>query len=149
MPTNRPATSDTIIVRRADWHTDAALIRQVRRCVFIEELGIPAELEWDGRDAAAAHVLALDDAGNPVGTGRLLDDASLGRMAVLSSCRRQGVGRRLLAALMAIARQRHYPVIHLDAQTSVLNFYLSQGFMPTGPVFTKAGIGHQPMQRSI
>jgi len=149
MPTNRPATSDTVVVRQADWHADAPLIRQVRQHVFIEELGIPASLEWDDRDATAQHVLALDEHGRPIGTGRLLADAGIGRMAVLANWRRMGIGRRLLAALLSMARHRGCPQAHLDAQIAVMNFYLSQGFIPTGPVFSKAGIRHQHMQRHI
>jgi GNAT superfamily N-acetyltransferase len=134
MPTSRPATSDTILVRAADWHADEVLIRHVRDNVFVGEPGIPA---------------ALDNDGNPVATSRLLADTSIGRMAVLANWRRMGAGRRLLTALLSMARQQGCPEVHLDAQTAVINFYLSQGFSPTGPVFSRAGIHHQHMQLPI
>jgi len=133
-------------VRRACWETDKAQIRQMRDRVFIQEMSIPAELEWDGQDPQAEHVLALDDSGNPVGTGRLLANGSIGRMAVLRDWRRRGVGSALLTALLELGQEKGFQTICLDAQKTVIKFYQTQGFIAVGSIFTKAGIPHQPMQ---
>ena len=47
-------------------------IRVIREEVFIHEQHVPVELEWDELDANCIHILAMDSAGNPVGTARLL-----------------------------------------------------------------------------
>ncbi|MYV65908.1 GNAT family N-acetyltransferase, partial [Streptomyces sp. SID2131] len=47
----------------------------VRREVFVEEQGVPKELEYDAYDATAVHVLAVRADGLPLGTGRLLHGA--------------------------------------------------------------------------
>ena len=45
---------------------DIAACVRLRRAVFIEEQGVPEDVEQDGRDGAAHHVLAMLD-GVPVG----------------------------------------------------------------------------------
>mgnify|MGYP000958314653 CR=1 FL=1 len=59
------------LVAPADWPGDAGAIRSIRDAVFVRELGIPADLEWDGLDPDCAHLLAYDMAGNPIGTARM------------------------------------------------------------------------------
>jgi predicted GNAT family N-acyltransferase len=68
-------------VREAVLAVDGAAIRAIREAVFIQEQGVPAELEWDGSDAQATHLLAIEPGGQAVGTARLLPDGRLGRMA--------------------------------------------------------------------
>jgi len=133
-------------VHRADWRRDQNAVRSVRRRVFIDEQRIPESLEWDGRDGAAAHVLAVDGAGTPVGTGRLLEDGRIGRMAVLPEARRRGIGRAMLENLMRLARSRGIEQVYLDAQVSVLDFYRQAGFESVSRTFFEAGIPHQRMK---
>ncbi len=59
----------------------------VRRKVFIEEQRVPEALEWDDADAVSLHVLAVGQDGEPLGTGRLLPDGHIGRMAVIAPWR--------------------------------------------------------------
>ncbi|MGH8162006.1 MAG: GNAT family N-acetyltransferase, partial [Gammaproteobacteria bacterium] len=104
-------------VRSADWRHDRAALREIRTRVFIEEQKVPVELEWDSLDADCIHVLAW--AGDQaVGTGRLTPDGHIGRMAVLAHWRGRGVGARLLAHLVDVARERGGMSCHLDAQVS-------------------------------
>jgi predicted GNAT family N-acyltransferase len=73
---------EPVRVWRADWTADRAAIEHIRRMVFIEEQKVPIELEWDGLDAGAVHVLgSLNE--EIAGTGRLLADGRVGRLAVL------------------------------------------------------------------
>ena len=53
------------------------------------------------------HCIACRD-GVPVGTGRLLPDGRIGRMAVRVDQRGQGVGRRILAPAMIVAPDLGY-----------------------------------------
>lgn len=131
----------------ARWPEDAPALRRVRRTVFVEEQGVDEALEWDGRDEAAEHVLALDETHGPVGTGRLEPDGKIGRMAVLPPWRGAGVGSRLLEALLERARARGLGHVHLHAQEHALAFYHRHGFLGEGPRFLEAGIPHVAMSR--
>lgn len=132
-------------VRIADWHTDQAALRAVREAVFVREQGVGLELEWDGRDDAAVHVLAVDARQTAIGTARLLADGHIGRMAVLAPWRRRGVGTALLLRLLETARARALGRVFLDAQTHAVPFYGRHGFQTAGSPFMDAGIPHRRM----
>ena len=66
------------------WNELGALARPVREAVFVAEQGVPLALEWDKFDAVSRHVIARDSSGEVIGTGRLLPDGHIGRMAVLA-----------------------------------------------------------------
>ena len=84
-------------VRQVEWAQAQDTLRAIRDQVFIQEQGVPAELEWDGHDEGCLHLLATDAEGRPIGTVRMLPDGHIGRMAVLSPWRRRhGVGTALL-----------------------------------------------------
>lgn len=133
-------------LRLALWTSDALALRTVRRKVFIEEQQVPEELEWDEWDAQCLHLLAIDDAGKGIGTGRLLPDGHIGRMAVLREWRGQGVGAAILDMLIAAARERGLGVAVLNAQTHALGFYARRGFIAEGAEFQDAGILHRRMR---
>lgn len=132
-------------VRHADWQDDQAALSAVRRQVFILEQRVPEELEWDEADAPALHMLACDGGGHAIGTGRLLQDGHIGRMAVLREWRGRGVGAAILDALIAAARGRGLRGIVLNAQTHALGFYARRGFVAEGDEFPDAGIPHRRM----
>jgi predicted GNAT family N-acyltransferase len=133
-------------IRIAAWaelRADAMLIRNE---VFVAEQRVPAELEMDDMDAVCAHAIAYDAAGMPLATGRLLPDGHIGRLAVRSRCRGQGIGGAVLQALMAVARQRGDREVVLNAQTHAAPFYGSHGFAREGEEFMEAGIPHIRMR---
>ena len=68
------------------------------------EQQVPPELEWDGLDATAMHLLAQDSEMNPIGCARVLSGGAIGRMAVLKDWRGQGVGQALLKAAISSCR---------------------------------------------
>ena len=124
-------------------------IKTVREAVFIREQHVPVELEWDGLDDAASHVIALDSHAQVIGTVRLLDDGHIGRMAVLPQWRHQGVGSAMLNALLELARQKHLTRVFLHAQTTAIEFYQRHGFSIRGEEFMDAGIPHRYMERDL
>lgn len=136
-------------VRAASWLGDQSALQDLRRRVFIIEQQVPEALEWDAADAVSVHALALDAAGQPIGTGRLLPDGHVGRMAVLKAWRRQGVGGVILQWLIRQARQRGLRELQLHAQTHALGFYRAHGFMADGGIFIEAGIPHQRMSLRV
>ena len=105
-------------------------------------------MEWDGFDAQSRHVVATAD-GVPIGTGRLLPDGQIGRMAVLREWRGQGAGSALLTGLMEIARALGMGRVLLNAQVQALPFYLGHGFQVEGEEFNDAGIPHRRMWRDL
>lgn len=133
--------------------TDYAMARpaidSIRIQVFIEEQGIPAELEWDDQDASASFVLAYDTNNQVIGTGRLLADGRIGRMAVSKPWRGQGVGIALLDRLLEMAKQQGLRQVYLSAQTSATGFYQKAGFCSVGTIYQEAGIPHQKMHRLL
>lgn len=146
--TTMPATS-TCEIRYGDWATlneDAHLIRFE---VFVDEQKVPAEIELDEMDAVSLHAVAYDSTGTPVGTGRLLPDGHIGRMAVRKVARGTGIGGQLLQGLMSRARQRGDAYVVLNAQTSAASFYVAHGFKQSGDEFMEAGIAHIEMRRSF
>lgn len=134
------------IVRPVNWNAQRDALAALRRTVFIEEQDVPEEDEWDGHDESSFHVLALDDEGTPIGTGRLLLEGRIGRMAVLKEYRRKGVGAAILELLLEIARKQGIGTVILHAQTHALEFYARYGFVAYGRVFTEAGIPHRAMR---
>ena len=121
----------------------------IRFRVFVEEQGVPLSIELDDLDAVCVHAIAYDDAGTPIGTGRLLPDAHIGRMAVLEQWRRHGVGTMILNKLMEKAKERGHEEVRLSAQVHALDFYRRHGFQPLGEIYEEAGIPHREMRRSI
>ncbi len=136
-------------VVEADWLVRSADLMAVRNAVFVDEQGVPPELESDGRDLDASHFLAADQAGNPVGTARLLADGQIGRIAVLPAFRRRGIGRRLLELAMDSARARGDRRVWLHAQIEATDLYLQAGFRIVGERFMEAGIPHIGMERDL
>lgn len=133
-------------VALAHWPKDADALRRVRSEVFIQEQNVPEDLEWDGIDSDCLHALALDSQQLAIGTGRLLPDGHIGRMAVLSNWRGKGVGAAILQYLLNQALRRGDQDIVLNAQISALDFYRRYGFEAYGETFLEADIMHQCMR---
>jgi len=120
----------------------------IRMRVFVREQHVAAEIELDRDDQRAIHFLAVSS-GRAVGTARVVlrgNSAKIGRMAVLKTYRRQGVGSRLLQRAVATARQLGATNIYLHAQVPVIGFYEAMGFHSVGAVFDEAGIAHRKMR---
>lgn len=135
-------------VKPVYWTASQQALKQIRTTVFVMEQGVPMELEWDGLDEHAYHVMGFAPDGTPIGTGRLLRDGRIGRMAVLKEWRGRGVGRAMLDLLVAIAGERGHDEVTLHAQIRALDFYRRGGFTPQGKAFMEAGIPHIAMSRT-
>ena len=137
-----------VTVSRVDWNASGAALRAIRTAVFVVEQSVPAELEWDGIDERCLHVLAKTTAGEAIGTGRLLPDGHIGRMAVLKPWRGNGVGSMILAELLDAAREQRHTVVELSAQTHAIEFYRRHGFEMVSGEYLEAGIPHRTMRWS-
>lgn len=136
-------------VRPADWNIDQQQLRNVRHRVFIEEQHVPVELEWDGLDEEALHLLAFDLQGHAIGCARVLEDGSIGRMAVLAEWRKRGVGKALLQTAIDVCRACGHRTISLSAQTHAIAFYERAGFVVCSEEYPDAGIPHRDMRLEL
>jgi predicted GNAT family N-acyltransferase len=129
------------------------VIQTIRREVFQREQGVSEELEFDGLDDSAEHLLAYRD-GNPVGTARIrrLNDkiVKIERLAVLSSVRGLGIGWQLMEEAIAVARgYADAEEIVINAQEYVTRLYEKLGFEVVGDRFEEAGIPHVKMKKIL
>jgi len=131
------------------WDKAQPVAAPLRFAIFVGEQNVPPGIELDEMDEKSLHALAFDDAGQAIGTGRLLPDGRIGRMAVVKEWRRRGVGADLLDALVAEARRRGLREVKLSAQLQAAEFYRARGFVAEGKVYEEAGILHQAMRRSL
>ena len=123
----------------------------IRKRVFVEEQGVPEEMELDEFDLNARHALAYADS-ECIGTARLITLSGsvgsigrIGRMAVLPRYRGQGVGKQLLEALLKASHSQDIKQIELHAQVTVIPFYEQFGFIAQGDIYDEAGIPHRDM----
>jgi predicted GNAT family N-acyltransferase len=136
-------------VRLVDWREAFATLTRIRTTVFVGEQNVPADLEMDGRDGDCAHALAEDARGEAIGTGRLMPDGRIGRMAVLAAWRGRGVGAAILEALMAEARRRGFRETYLHSQSHARDFYARHGYVVEGDEYLEAGIPHIGMRARL
>ncbi|MGH8849000.1 MAG: GNAT family N-acetyltransferase, partial [Polaromonas sp.] len=140
-------------IKIGDWATLGRDAAKVRTAVFIEEQGIPLEMEWDEADGEALHAVAYNGLGQGIATGRLVMHASgaakIGRMAVHRALRGSRIGQEILHTLMDAAKQRGDGEVMLYAQRSAEGFYQRLGFAPRGVPFDEAGIPHIEMFRAL
>jgi predicted GNAT family N-acyltransferase len=128
-----------------DWADAQVLAKPIRTSVFIQEQHVSEREEWDDEDSTALHVMAFKD-GEPVATARLTQKGKIGRMAVLKTHRKQGIGSMMLVKLIAAAKQRGLQDIKLWSQTHAQAFYKKHGFTAQGGEFLDAGIPHIEMR---
>jgi predicted GNAT family N-acyltransferase len=146
----RRADLDIRWARGAD---DVSLALSVREEVFCGEQGVPAELERDGLDERAVHLLALDSRTEAaVATLRLLTaggQAKIGRVAVLPEWRGRGIAARLLALALERARSLGCEEARLASQLGATRVYEKAGFSVRSAPFEEAGIPHVWMSRRL
>ena len=136
----------TTIICDYEPHTDD--ICAIRYEVFVDEQNVPEELEIDGFDGEAKHVLTFVD-GLPIGTGRILSDGHIGRVAVLKNYRGLGIGKSIMKELVKCAQDLSLEKVWLSSQWHAHSFYLDLGFVCVGEIYKEAGIDHIKMFRTL
>ncbi len=134
-------------VKKLDTRRELEKAFSIRLRVFVEEQGVPREMELDEDDRRAVHYLAFIGE-RAVGTTRVViqrREAKIGRMAVLKSYRGRGVGKALLRRAVSLAKKKEVKAIFLNAQVPVIGFYERMGFCCVGRTFSEAGIPHRKM----
>ncbi|RZJ21374.1 GNAT family N-acetyltransferase [Acinetobacter sp. UBA3106] len=137
-----------LTIRSGSWDAlqqDAKLIREQ---VFIQEQNISVEDEWDEQDAVALHFVVYDQT-HPVATARLLQNNSIGRVAVLKAYREQGIGKLLMLEIIQQAKHEQRQFLKLSSQVHAIQFYAGLGFVAQGDEYLDCGIPHIDMQMCL
>jgi predicted GNAT family N-acyltransferase len=135
-------------VELSSWDQAQPKAAPIRYAVFLQEKH-PEGVELDELDPQSRHALALDEAGQPVGTGRLLPDGRIGRLVVLKDWRRRGVGAALVEALVGEARRLGYASVTVSAPLQAAEFYRDLGFVADGKVVKEGGVLQQKMRKNL
>lgn len=125
---------------------------EIRSKVFIEEQNVAFDLEIDGLDPEALHLLVYcDDVA--CATLRVLfpnkDTAHIGRVCVLKEYRRHHLGSKMMMYLENILKENKIKHMELGAQCYIVSFYEKLGFKAEGEVFLDADIEHIMMKKDI
>jgi predicted GNAT family N-acyltransferase len=127
---------------------------RLRMEVFVDEQGVPAEIEIDGRDDDAEHAVVFDPEqdGAVLATARLLTVQGVGivgRVAVRRDQRGTGLGAVVMLAVEDRAAELGLPVLELHAQLSAQGFYARLGYEAFGDTYLEAGIPHVSMRKTL
>lgn len=143
---------DSLEIQTVRYQDSMVAINQIRTKVFQEEQGVSAELEFDGLDPNATHLLAYLN-GQAVGTARIReidqDIVKIERLAVLPDYRKQGVGKQLMRSALSTIAQRGKSLVIVHAQAYISQLYQKLGFAIVGEQFNEAGIPHIKMTKQL
>ena len=124
----------------------------VRKEVFVEEQGVPMELEIDELEEEAIHFVGYDE-DQPVAASRMrfVDTyAKMERICLKKEWRGKGLGKELLIAMEEKAVQHNYRQAKLHAQVHAKAFYESIGYtVLSEKEFMDAGIPHVAMVKNL
>ncbi|GGG00746.1 GNAT family N-acetyltransferase [Paenibacillus abyssi] len=126
-------------------------VYRIRREVFVEEQGVPAENEFDEYETVCDHILVYHEE-QPIGTGRLrIADgaAKMERICILASYRKFGLGKEIMASLESLAQTKGLRKAKLHAQTHAQSFYEKLGYRVKSDVFMEEGIPHVSMEKEL
>lgn len=140
---------DIKFIKSSDKISDA---ESVRVQVFQIEQGIAQELDFDGKDKEATHIVVYHEK-KAVGTGRIrnVDTTSvkIERVAVLSEMRGRGIGKIIMSEIDSHLAKSDIARATLDAQLHAKGFYESLGYVQDGEIFEEVGIPHVVMVKSF
>lgn len=132
----------------ARWDKDRVALKDIRKQVFIQEQGVPEDLEWDQADHNCEHFIALVN-NEPVGCARSIQQKKIGRMAVLKPYRSMGIGKQIIDHILRHASQKRYTRLELSAQCQAISFYQKCGFEAFSTPYDDAGIPHIDMACNV
>ena len=135
-------------VKHGRWDQLQQDAKLIRTQVFICEQGITEADEWDDQDLISQHFVIYDQ-DQPIATARLLQDNSVGRVAVIQKYREQGIGRLIMLEIIEHAQQQQYSFLKLSSQLHAISFYEKLGFVTQGNPYDECGIPHIEMMMPL
>jgi len=135
-------------VKHGRWDQLQQDAKLIRTQVFICEQGITEADEWDDQDLISQHFVIYDQ-DQPIATARLLENNSVGRVAVLKAYRGQGLGQMIMLEIISYAQKQGLSVLTLSSQVHAISFYEKLGFTVQGNSYDECGIPHIEMTMSL
>jgi predicted GNAT family N-acyltransferase len=130
---------------------DFIKIKNIRKIVFTDELGISESELFDECDEYCDHFIIFDGK-NVVGSIRFVSSGKsikLERMGILQEHRTKNYGYDCIVQLKEFYNALGYTQIFLDSIYSVRNFYKKCGFLEEGGIFQRLGIDHIRMSLTL
>lgn len=135
-------------IQSGNWNELQHDAQLIRRSVFIQEQNISENDEWDDQDAISLHFVVYDQ-NQAIATARLLQNNSIGRVAVLKQYRGKSIGQLLMQHIIQVASEQKREYLKLSAQSYVVGFYENLGFEVKGEEYLDCGIPHIDMWLSL
>lgn len=135
-------------VKHGRWDQLQQDAKLIRTQVFICEQGITEADEWDDQDVISQHFVIYDQ-DQPIATARLLQNHSVGRVAVVKAYRGQGIGQMIMLEIISYAQKQHLSVLTLSSQVHAISFYEKLGFTVQGNSYDECGISHIEMTMNL
>ena len=127
-----------------------AEVLDLRRRVFVEEQGYPADTEADSFDDMAMYALVYDESDAPAGTARMVVDGNgrfvIGKVCTLPEKRGKYLGDLLMRMLLYRAQDMHTPCVYLSTPLDCVAFFARYGFKPYGELVEENGVPHRLMR---
>ncbi|MCH8319167.1 MAG: GNAT family N-acetyltransferase [Bacteroidetes bacterium] len=123
----------------------------IRKEVFVKEQYVPFDEEQDGFEDSSHHFLATIDK-IPCGAARWRytdEGIKLERFAVLSQYRGNGIGSKLVKAVLKDIhsdKNNKNKQVYLHSQLDAVPLYLKFGFQKSGKMFDECAIMHYKMK---
>ena len=130
---------------------DFLLIRDVRKVVFFDEMGIPESEIFDNLDEESDHFIFIEK-NRVIGSVRLRyieNYIKLERMVIYREFRLQSFGYDAIKQIIDHYKRKQITKIVLDSIYDIRDFYKKCGFNEIGKVFDRVGLPHITMELSF
>ena len=116
---------------------DFLLIREVRKVVFFDEMGIPESEIFDNLDEESDHFIFIENY------------IKLERMVIYREFRLQSFGYDAIKQIIDHYKRKKITKIVLDSIYDIRDFYKKCGFIEVGKVFDRVDLPHITMELSF
>lgn len=145
--------SDFVDIRVVSSQKEFTDAMDVRRQVFVDEQNILPDLEFDGNDFGATHIIAYYEQ-MPVGTVRLRyfkDFTKLERLCVIKPLRKTNISNLLIESCMMFSAEKGYEYIHALCKKELLQRWAEEQFFPIegAPTVAQNGLTLVPIEKKI
>ena len=127
---------------------------RIRNEILRKPWNQPEKSTKDETELTSVHLLAKDETGKAVATGRMQfnseEEAQIRSMAVIDEYQGNGIGSLLIDHLEKIALEKKIKRITLDSRENAVQFYIRNGYKVIEPSYLLFGlIKHFKMQKDL
>lgn len=127
---------------------DFSIIRDIRKIVFSDEMGISEHELFDKFDQESEHFIFVEQ-NNVIGSVRLRQVEGyikLERMAIYEEFRQKNFGHDAISQIINYYKNKSFTKIILDSIYDIRNFYKKCGFVEVGKIFDRVDLPHIRME---